>query len=181
MLLLMGKNSSAYTGEQIKVLEGLEPVRKRPGMYIGSTDEKGLHHLLKEIVDNSVDEAIAGYANNVWVFLDDKGYATVVDDGRGIPVDMNPKYKVSALELAMTRLHAGGKFEETAYQASGGLHGVGASAVNALSSHMKVIVKRDNKYWMQEYKTGNPISQVKSTSSPEIKKLLVPGHEHLLT
>lgn len=172
MLYLMAKNSPAYTGDQIKVLEGLEPVRKRPGMYIGSTDEKGLHHLLKEIVDNSVDEAIAGYAKSVWVYLDDAGYATVVDDGRGIPVDMNPKYKVSALELAMTRLHAGGKFEETAYQASGGLHGVGASAVNALSSHMRVIVKRDNKYWIQEYKTGNPLSPVKPISMPEIKQIL---------
>lgn len=171
MLYLMAHKSPSYTGEQIKVLEGLEPVRKRPGMYIGSTDEKGLHHLIKEIVDNSVDEAIAGYAKNVWVFLDDRGYATVADDGRGIPVDMNPKYKVSALELAMTRLHAGGKFEETAYQASGGLHGVGASAVNALSSHMRVIVKRDNKYWTQEYKIGHPLSPVKPTSSPEIKKL----------
>jgi DNA gyrase subunit B len=172
MLYLMSFKSSSYTGKQIKVLEGLEPVRKRPGMYIGSTDEKGLHHLLKEIVDNSVDEAIAGHAKNVWVFLDDKGYATVVDDGRGIPVDMNPKYKVSALELAMTRLHAGGKFEETAYQASGGLHGVGASAVNALSSHMLVIVKRDKKYWTQEYKIGHPLSPVKTISLPEIKKIL---------
>lgn len=172
MLSLMAKNSSAYTGEQIKVLEGLEPVRKRPGMYIGSTDEKGLHHLLKEIVDNSVDEAIAGYAKSVWVYLDDSGYATVVDDGRGIPVDINPRYKVSALELAMTKLHAGGKFEETAYQASGGLHGVGASAVNALSSHMRVIVKRDNKYWMQEYKTGNPLAPVKNITVEGIKKLL---------
>ena len=170
MLSLMAKNSPAYTGEQIKVLEGLEPVRKRPGMYIGSTDEKGLHHLIKEIVDNSVDEAIAGYAKSVWVYLNDTGYATVVDDGRGIPVDINPKYKVSALELAMTHLHAGGKFEETAYQASGGLHGVGASAVNALSSHMRVIVKRDNKYWMQEYKTGNPIAKVKLISTEEVKK-----------
>ncbi|MEK9171310.1 MAG: DNA gyrase subunit B, partial [Patescibacteria group bacterium] len=168
----MAKNSSAYTGEQIKVLEGLDPVRKRPGMYIGSTDEKGLHHLLKEIVDNSVDEAIAGYAKSVWVYLDDAGYATVVDDGRGIPVDINPKYKVSALELAMTHLHAGGKFEETAYQASGGLHGVGASAVNALSSHMRVIVKRDNKYWMQEYKTGNPIAPVKTVTAEGVKKIL---------
>ena len=97
-------------------------------------------------------------------------YATVVDDGRGIPVDINPKYKVSALELAMTHLHAGGKFEETAYQASGGLHGVGASAVNALSSHMRVIVKRDNKYWMQEYKTGNPIAPVKTVTAEGVKK-----------
>src|SRR3990167_8889593 len=172
MLYLMAKKSSAYTGEQIKVLEGLEPVRKRPGMYIGSTDEKGLHHLLKEIVDNSVDEAIAGHAKNVWVFLDDKGYATVVDDGRGIPVDMNPKYKVSALELAMTRLHAGGKFEETAYQASGGLHGVGASAVNALSKSMKVIVKRDGKYFQQEYQIGKPLYKVKTISEEEAKKTL---------
>ncbi len=147
-----------YTAKQIKVLEGLEPVRKRPGMYIGSTDSKGLHHLLAEIVDNSVDEAIAGKAQNVNVFFHKDHSITVVDDGRGIPVDKHTS-GMSALEVTMTKLHAGGKFEETAYQASGGLHGVGASAVNALSSQMTVTVKRDGKYHQQSYKKGKPQSK----------------------
>lgn len=179
----MPAKPNLYTAEHIKVLEGLEPVRKRPGMYIGSTDEKGLHHLIKEIVDNSVDEAIAGFAKNVWVFLEKDGYATVVDDGRGIPVEIQKKAKVSALELAMTKLHAGGKFEETAYQASGGLHGVGASAVNALSSKMRVIVKREKKYWTQEYKIGIPQYKVKEISEAEVKELfpLLSAHCSLFT
>ncbi len=144
-----------YTADSIQVLEGLEPVRKRPGMYIGSTDAKGFRHLLLEIIDNSLDEAIAGYAKNIWVTILTDGRAMVTDDGRGIPVDINPKYKVSALELAMTKLHAGAKFDNRAYQASGGLHGVGASVVNALSSWMRVEVRRDNTTYFQEYKAGN--------------------------
>jgi DNA gyrase subunit B len=171
---------SNYNASDIKVLEGLEPVRKRPGMYIGATDERGIQELLKEITDNSVDEAIAGYAKNVYMTLGESGYATISDDGRGIPTDMHPS-GVSALEIAMTKLHAGGKFEETAYQASGGLHGVGASAVNALSSHLSVIVKRDGKYHMQAYQIGAPDYPVKIISEEEVKKLLVKGHEHLLT
>lgn len=167
----MPTNPSSYTAEHIKVLEGLEPVRKRPGMFIGSTDDKGLHHLLKEIVDNSVDEAIAGQAKNVWVFLEADGHATVVDDGRGIPVEIQQKTQVSALELAMTKLHAGGKFEETAYQASGGLHGVGASAVNALSMHMRVIVKRGGKYWTQEYQTGQPKNAVAAIPKQKVREM----------
>ena len=123
----MPKTKSAtdnYDASSIQVLEGLEPVRKRPGMYIGSTDAKGLRHMILEIIDNSLDEAIAGYAKNIWVSILKDGQAMVTDDGRGIPVDINSKYKVSALELAMTKLHAGAKFDSRAYQASGGLHGV---------------------------------------------------------
>ena len=120
-----------YSAAQIQVLEGLEPVRKRPGMYIGSTDIIGLHETLREIIDNSVDEALAGFAKNVWIVLNNDGSATVADDGRGIPVDVMPHYKKSALEIVMTKLHAGGKFGGSAYKISGGLHGVGASVVNA--------------------------------------------------
>lgn len=145
-----------YNAESIQVLEGLEPVRKRPGMFIGSTDAKGFKHLLIEIIDNSLDEAIVGYAKNIWVTLLKDGKAMVTDDGRGIPVEINPKYKKSALELAMTMLHAGAKFDTRAYQASGGLHGVGASVVNALSSWMRVEVRRDGKTYCQEYQKGVP-------------------------
>lgn len=156
-----------YKASDIRVLEGLEPVRKRPGMYIGSTDATGLHHLVKEIVDNSVDEAIVGFASQVSVFLTADGYATVVDNGRGIPTDMHSS-GVSALEIAMTKLHAGGKFDEMAYQASGGLHGVGASAVNALSTHMRVCVKRAGTYFFQEYAIGTPKAPVREISEKEV-------------
>jgi len=149
-----------YNAQSIQVLEGLEPVRKRPGMYIGSTDAKGFRHLLIEIIDNSLDEAIAGYAKNIWVTLFPDNKAMVTDDGRGIPVDINPKYQKSALELAMTKLHAGAKFDNRAYQASGGLHGVGASVVNALSSWMRVEVRRNQKTYFQEYKAGDPLCPV---------------------
>ncbi|PIS18250.1 hypothetical protein COT54_00295, partial [Candidatus Collierbacteria bacterium CG09_land_8_20_14_0_10_46_12] len=159
----------SYNASDIKVLEGLEPVRKRPGMYIGSTDERGIQELLKEITDNSVDEAIAGYAKNVYITLGANGYVAISDDGRGIPTDMHPS-GVSALEVSMTKLHAGGKFEETAYQASGGLHGVGASAVNALSSHMTVIVKREGVYHLQSYQIGVPDFPVKVISEEQAKK-----------
>ena len=142
---------SDYSAAQIQVLEGLEPVRKRPGMYIGSTDVIGLHESLREIIDNAVDEALAGFAKNVWIVLNDDGSATVVDDGRGIPTDIMPQYKKSALEIVMTKLHAGGKFGGSAYKISGGLHGVGASVVNALSEWMWAEVKRDGKIYTQEY------------------------------
>ena len=122
-----------YTAQNIQVLEGLEPVRKRPGMYIGSTDAKGFRHMLIEIVDNSLDEAIAGFAKNIQVSLLADGRALITDDGRGIPIEINSKYKTSALELAMTKLHAGAKFDSRTYQASGGLHGVGASVVDRKS------------------------------------------------
>src|SRR3989344_7638526 len=131
------KQSSEYSAKQIQVLEGLEPVRKRPGMYIGSTDTSGLHESLREIIDNAVDEALAGFAKSVWIILNIDGTATVVDDGRGIPVDIMPQYKKSALEVVMTKLHAGGKFGGSAYKISGGLHGVGASVTNALSEWMR--------------------------------------------
>lgn len=149
-----------YTAEQIQVLEGLEPVRKRPGMYIGSTDIHGLHHLVTEIVNNSVDEAIAGFCNHVWVVLHKDGWITVSDNGRGIPVDVKKEYGVSALELVMTKLHAGGKFGGGGYKVSGGLHGVGSSVVNALSEKMRVEVVKDGKIYFQEYKGGEVQNKV---------------------
>jgi DNA gyrase subunit B len=151
---------SSYSGEQIVVLEGLEPVRKRPAMYIGSTSLAGVHHCLNEIIDNSIDEALAGYAHNVWITINKDESATVRDDGRGIPVDNVPKYNRPALEIVMTRLHAGGKFEGKAYKVSGGLHGVGASVVNALSTAMSVEVHRDGHIFTQTYSRGIPTSDV---------------------
>lgn len=161
----MAKND--YTAEQIQLLEGLEPVRKRPGMYIGSTDTRGLHECLREIVDNSVDESYAGVAKNVWVLIDSDGSAIVRDDGRGIPVDKH-KSGVSALELTMTKLHAGGKFGGGAYKISGGLHGVGASVVNALSSYFLVVVLRDGKAFYQEYSQGKPKKAVSSATQTQL-------------
>lgn len=165
-------NNSAqdYNAQSIQVLEGLEPVRKRPGMYIGSTDAKGFRHMLLEIIDNSLDEAIAGFAKNIWVTILKDGKALVTDDGRGIPIDINPKYKVSALELAMTKLHAGAKFDARAYQASGGLHGVGASVVNALSTFMRVEVRRDGKTYYQTYKAGAPNNPVQTIDKDKDKE-----------
>jgi DNA gyrase subunit B len=152
---------SDYTAKDIQVLEGLQPVRKRPGMFIGSIDHKGYHRLVNEVVDNSVDEALAGYSKHVWVTLHKDGKASVVDDGRGIPVETMPKFKKSALEIVMTKLHAGAKFDEKAYKVSGGLHGVGVSVVNALSEFMRVEVKREGKIYLQEYKRGKPLKPVK--------------------
>lgn len=149
------KSGSDYSAKHIQVLEGLEPVRKRPAMYIGSTDVIGLHESLREIIDNAVDEALAGFAKNIWITLNNDGSVTVIDDGRGIPVDVMPAYKKSAVEIVMTKLHAGGKFGGSAYKISGGLHGVGASVVNALSEWMRVEVKRNNKIYFQEYARGD--------------------------
>lgn len=158
--------SSNYQAKDIQVLEGLKPVRKRPGMYIGSTDVTGLHHLIWEIVDNSIDEAMAGYASHVLVTINKDNSITVEDNGRGVPVDKHPVTKKSALETIMTTLHAGGKFGEGGgYKVSGGLHGVGASVVNALSQWMKVEVGRDGQLYVQEYKQGEPITAVKKTGS----------------
>lgn len=184
-----------YQASEIKVLEGLEPVRKRPGMYIGSTDTRGLHHLAKEILDNAVDEAIAGFGKTIQLFRtpisDDettrldgkpagKEVITVVDNGRGIPVDMHSTGK-SALEVVMTKLHSGGKFEETAYQASGGLHGVGAAAVNALSTLMQVVVKRDKKYYYQAYHMGSPLADVAPISEKKVVELFPSQSARFLT
>ncbi|MEK7086473.1 MAG: ATP-binding protein, partial [Patescibacteria group bacterium] len=153
----------AYDASSITVLEGLEPVRKRPGMYIGTTGPDGLHHLVWEIFDNSRDEAMGGFADDIEVALLPDGYVRVVDNGRGIPVGIHPKTKVSALETIMTTLHAGGKFggEESGYKVSGGLHGVGASVVNALSIYTKATVHKEGSAHMQEYKIGKPLAKVK--------------------
>lgn len=171
--------NNTYTAKDITVLEGLEPVRKRPGMYIGSTDEKGLHHLLIEIFDNSLDEAITGYAKNISVLMGEDGRVSISDDGRGIPTDLHSS-GVSALELAMTKLHAGGKFSSSVYQASGGLHGVGASAVNALSSALQIIVKRSNKFFTQSYKVGKPDFPVKEITRDQAAKIIPEYHQHFL-
>ena len=167
----MPKPIQSYTAKEIQVLEGLEPVRKRPGMFIGSTDTRGLHECLREIVDNSVDESFAGVAKNVWVWIAKDGTVTVRDDGRGIPVDKH-KTGVSALEITMTKLHAGGKFGGGAYKVSGGLHGVGASVVNALSSYFRVVILRDNKAYFQEYQKGKVKAPVKTASQEQIDKWL---------
>jgi DNA gyrase subunit B len=161
----MAKNT--YTAKEIQVLEGLEPVRKRPGMYIGSTDSRGLHECLREIVDNSVDESLAGTATDIWVYLEKDGSAIIRDNGRGIPVDKHAS-GVSALEITMTKLHAGGKFGGGAYKVSGGLHGVGASVVNALSSYFLVVVLRDRKAYFQEYVRGKPKNKVQEANQKQL-------------
>src|SRR5262245_20691598 len=151
-----------YTAKDITVLEGLEPVRRRPGMYIGGVGTTGLHHLVWEILDNAVDEAMNGHAANIILMLHkDGGSITIQDDGRGIPVDKHPQTKTSALEVIFTTLHAGGKFEGQNYKTAGGLHGVGASVVNALSRDLVATVRRDGHTWEQKYRQGNPVGGVK--------------------
>ena len=163
-------SEKGYTGENIKVLEGLEGVRMRPAMYIGSTSKYGLHKLVDEIVDNAVDEAMAGFCTNIEITLNADGSVTVEDDGRGIPVDPHPVYKIPTVEVVITKLHAGGKFDKGSYKISGGLHGVGMSVVAALSKHFKVVIKRDGKIYQQEYEIGKPIYKLKTVGECDKKQ-----------
>src|SRR5258705_10716895 len=152
-----GKKSADYSAKDIEVLEGLEPVRRRPGMYIGGTDEKAMHHLFAEVLDNAMDEAVAGQATRIEVDFEADGFLTVTDNGRGIPVDPHPKFKKkSALEVIMTTLHSGGKFNSKVYDTSGGLHGVGVSVVNALSEHLEAEGARGQKLYRPTYTRGEP-------------------------
>ena len=154
------QSKAEYTAKDIQVLEGLEAVRVRPGMYIGSTDQRGLHHLIYEILDNAVDEAMAGYCTTVGITIDTDGVITVSDNGRGIPIDIHPTTGKTALETVMTTLHAGGKFGGGAYKVTGGLHGVGGSVVNGLSQHLKAEVLRGGWHYSQEYAKGIPLGKL---------------------
>ncbi|MCF6216889.1 MAG: DNA topoisomerase IV subunit B [Emcibacter sp.] len=171
-----------YSAKDIEVLEGLEPVRLRPGMYVGGTDERALHHLVSEVLDNSMDEAVAGHANRIEIHMHGDGSITISDNGRGIPVDPHPKFKdQSALEIILTTLHSGGKFNSKAYETSGGLHGVGVSVVNALSEWLTVEVARDKKIWQQSFSRGKPTSKLENIGTTNnrrgTKVTFIPDHE----
>ena len=172
----MASNKKQYNASDIQVLEGLDPVRKRPGMYIGSTSVEGLHHLVYEVVDNSVDEALAGHCKNIKVLIKPGEIIEIRDDGRGIPVDIHPKHKISALEIVMTKLHAGGKFENSAYKVSGGLHGVGISVVNALSDFCEAKVWKNGKMYTHKYSRGLPTGPLKKTPDSGNKGTMITFH-----